>query len=278
VVLLLQMQYMPILSLDAVPYFWHSKNLNMIFFRWLHTIYAVALFAITFLVVFPLFVLFAQNEQWHKYAYKVTRFWGLFYFSLVGIKVTIENNNESKWQRPCVYVANHFSYTDIASLPLVAGDACFVGKQSIKKAPLFGYYFRKLHIAVNRKNIRDRAKVIEKSIAAIKKGKSLIIFPEGGIRAENPPQQEKYKDGAFRTAITTGVPVIPISLPYNWRLLPDDGKFLLRSHRLNIVIHKAIDTSGLSEKDVSILRDKVFDIIQSDLDLRNKQYLRGNEN
>ena len=242
-------------------------------FKWLHTIYAVILFVTTFLLVFPLLFLFAQNNKWHKHAYKLTHFWAIVFYPLVGFRVDIDNKNVEKIAKPCIYVANHFSFNDIASFPLITDDACFVGKQSIEKAPLFGYFFTSLHITVNRSSLRDRAGVISKSIEAIKSGKSLIIFPEGGIRSSDPPNQVKYKDGAFRTAINTGVPIVPVTFPNNWRVFPDDGKFLLRSNYLNIVVHKAIDTTNLTEKDISKLRDMTHDIIQTELLARNKEYL-----
>jgi 1-acyl-sn-glycerol-3-phosphate acyltransferase len=66
------------------------------------------------------------------------------------------------------------------------------------------------------------------------------------------------------------VPVVPVTLPYNWKMFPDDGKFLLRGKTLNIVIHKAIDTFGLEEKDVPELRERVFNIIQTELFAKNQ--------
>ena len=243
----------------------------MILFRWLHTIYALLVFVIGFLVVFPLLFLFAQKEDWNIYAYKLSHFWSYAFFFLIGVRVKIENFNNEKLQKPCIYVANHFSFSDIVSFPMVADDACFVGKQSISKAPLFGYFFTSLHIPVNRASLRDRAGVIAKSVEAIKKGKSLFIFPEGGIYAKNPPHQIKYKDGAFRTAISTGVPIVPVTFPFNWKLIPDDGKNLLSSNYLNIVVHKAIDTTILTETDIAELREKTFNIIQEELLSRNKE-------
>ena len=246
----------------------------MIILRWLHTIYAAILFVITFLLLFPFMFLFAQKEQWHKYAYRLTKMWGHIYFPLALIKINIEDRNKENWSRPCIYVANHFSFTDIAAFPLVANDACFVGKDSIKKAPLFGYFFSSLHITVNRSSMRDRAKALEQTIDVINKGKSLFIFPEGGIRSTVIPNQVKYKDGAFRTAIRTGVPIVPVTFPNNWRLFPDDGKYLLRSNYLSIVIHEAIDTSTLEETEFGVLREQVFDVIENELVVQNKDFIK----
>jgi 1-acyl-sn-glycerol-3-phosphate acyltransferase len=245
----------------------------MIVFRWLHTIYAAIFFVISFLLVFPFLVLFAQKKSWHFYAYKVTHLWAIVFYPLIGVKVRIENKNRKTLQKPCIYVANHFSFNDIPSFPLIATDACFVGKQSISKAPLFGYFFTSLHITVNRESLRDRASVITKSVEVLEQGKSLFIFPEGGIRSTNPPHQVKYKDGAFSTAIRTGVPIVPVTFPFNWRLFPDDGKFLIRSNKLNVVVHEAIETKNLNDRDVAMLRDMAYDTIQTELLSKNKEYL-----
>ncbi|MEN8250449.1 MAG: lysophospholipid acyltransferase family protein [Bacteroidota bacterium] len=246
----------------------------MIVFRWLHTIYATILFVLTFLIVFPGFVILAQKKEWHITAYKLTHIWGVVLYKLVGLRVMIEDKNKGEWTKPCIYVANHFSYSDIASMPLITNDACFVGKESISKAPLFGYYFRALHITVNRKSLRDRGKVVGKTIEAIEAGKSLFIFPEGGIRSTNPPYQTPYKDGAFRTAITTGVPVVPVSLPYNWLLMPDDGSMLLRGNKIKIVIHEAISTENMTEEDIPELKKKVFNLIENELIKHNTDKIK----
>ena len=267
------MFYSPILSLHSVSYFWKINYLSMILFRWLHTIYAAIIFVITFLLLFPLLFLFAQHRRWHKNAYKLTQLWGIIFFPLIGIRVKIEDLNEEKIPKPCIYVANHFSFNDITAFPLIAEDACFVGKQSIGKAPLFGYFFTSLHITVDRSSLRDRASVIAKSVEALGQGKSLFIFPEGGIRTTNPPHQVSYKDGAFRTAILKGVPIVPVTFPFNWQLFPDDGKFLLRGNYLNIVVHKAIDTTNFTDTDIAMLRDMTHEIIQTELLVRNKEFV-----
>ena len=243
----------------------------MIIFRWLHTIYAIIAFAITFLLVFPFFLVLAQNKKWHRTAYLLTHYWGRTYLILVGIRLKIDNRNKTPWVEPCVFVANHFSFADIASIPMLTTGACFVGKQSIQKVPLFGYYFRSLHISLNRESARDRAQVLKRGIEALAEGKSLIIFPEGGIRTKNPPQQVDYKDGAFRMATKMGVPIVPITLPTNHKLLPDDGKLLLRGNKLNIVVHEAIDCRNMDETHVKELKERVHKIIQDELDKWNKK-------
>jgi len=262
-----------IFSLRAESYFWQLKAKIIMVLKRLYTIYLSALFGLTFLLLFPAFFIFAQRKIWHKHAYWLTNAWGWFFVTIAGIKVDIFNKNDVEISKPCIYVANHFSYTDIATMPLIEKNACFVGKLSITKTPLFGYYFKSLHIAVDRQSIRQRAKVIEKNIEAIKEGKSLFMFPEGGITTKNPPYQAVYKDGAFRTAIKMKIPIVPVSLTNNWRMLPDDGKFLFRDNHIKIVIHTAIPTKDLTEENIAELRENTFEIIQSELINTNKAYL-----
>ena len=71
-------------------------------------------------------------------------------------------------------------------------------------------------------------------------------------------------------AIKQGVPIVPITLPTNHRLMPDDGKLLLRGNKINIVVHEAIDCSGMDDSQLKDLKDRVFNIIQDELDKWDK--------
>jgi 1-acyl-sn-glycerol-3-phosphate acyltransferase len=215
--------------------------------------------------MFPFFMLFSIKTDWHKYAYKLTNLWAKGFFPLALFKVSLEVSEE-KSNGPVVFCANHFSYLDVATMPMVSDNACFVGKSSIKKVPIFGLFFKLLHISVDRGSIRDRARALQRNHEAIQQGKSLFIFPEGGIRSVTPPTQMHYKDGAFIIAINTGVPIVPVTIATNWIVLPDDGKFLLRSRLINMIVHPPIETEGMMSADLADLKQQVFDIIQSDLE------------
>lgn len=164
-----------------------------------------------------------------------------------------------------VFCVNHFSYLDIATMGFLPRPFIFIGKASIRKVPLFGYMFRKLHITVNRQSLKDRYATYQKSSEAIDQGKDLVIFPEGGIVTNRPPHMAKFKEGAFKTAIAKGVPIVPVTLPNNWIILPDNGQFLPTLRRCSMIIHEPISTVGLSEKDVPALREKCFQVIDAEL-------------
>jgi len=77
----------------------------------------------------------------------------------------------------------------------------------------------------------------------------------------------RFKDGPFRIAIEKQIPVVPVTIPYNWIILPDDGKFLLnkRERKVKIIFHEPIETKGLKMSDMEDLKQKTFEIIDSEL-------------
>jgi 1-acyl-sn-glycerol-3-phosphate acyltransferase len=100
---------------------------------------------------------------------------------------------------------------------------------------------------------------------AIDEGKSLMIFPEGGIVTKHPPNMVKFKDGAFRVAIEKQIPVVPVTIPFNWIILPDHPELLLNRKLMKIVFHEPIDTTEYTMDRIEELKEKVFNVIHHEL-------------
>jgi 1-acyl-sn-glycerol-3-phosphate acyltransferase len=138
----------------------------------------------------------------------------------------------------------------------------FVGKASIKKVPLFGYLYSRLNILVDRKDRASRTATLSKSIRALQSNRSIIIFPEGGIVSNNFPfMANPLKDGAFAMAIQQQVPVLPVSFLNNFQMM-DDDYFALKPGKIKVIIHAPIETKGMTQEDMPMLREKVFQTIQ----------------
>lgn len=243
----------------------------MILLRRLYTIYAGLMFLITFLLLFPVFLVCIWVPQWEAYGRKVNQFWAKAYFMLIFLPIKIEGKEHIKKGQAYVFAVNHFSYLDIAMSGFLPGDVVYIGKSSIRKVPLFGYYFSRLHIAVNRSSLKSRGEVLIRAKKQISKGSSIVIYPEGGIITPSPPVMSKFKDGAFNLAIDKQIPLIPVTLSYNHLILPDDGRLLLDFKSGKIVIHPPIPTEGMNSKQVPELKQKCYDIIQGQLLKDNPQ-------
>ncbi|MGK7396506.1 MAG: lysophospholipid acyltransferase family protein [Candidatus Cyclobacteriaceae bacterium M3_2C_046] len=185
------------------------------------------------------------------------------------IPVKKEFKGNIKKDQNYIFCSNHFSYLDIPTMGLSPWYFKFTGKKSITRVPIFGYMFKNLHITVDRENQKGRYEAFYQYGKNLDQGVNLSIFPEGGIRSSQPPRMARFKHGPFKVAIEKQVPVVPVTLPFNWIILPDDGKFLLTWHVNKIIYHEPIETKGLSEKDTDALKDQVYKVIDQELRKQN---------
>jgi len=235
-------------------------------FRIIYTAWGCFVFVILMILLLPFFHLFSLKEEWHTHAAYLNNIWakGFFFFSLMPYKVEYRYKPEAG--QPYVYCANHTSWLDIIVLGLIVrGDHMFMGKESLSKAPLFGPMFSKLHILVNRESHTSSFRALVHSMQAIDKGRSVVIFPEGGITTNNSPQMAEFKDGPFRVAIERQVPVLLVVMPHNWFILPNDGSFLANWRMGKAIVLPPITTEGMTIADVENLKQEAFDLMQEEL-------------
>lgn len=233
-------------------------------FSWIYTIWCAFWFLVVFLLLYPIVYVALQKENWKPIAHYCNRIWGKIFFFMIGQPVKVSYEVELDPKRAYVFCANHFSYIDIAMMGVVVKNYfAFMGKSSVKKVPLFGYMFTKLHIQVDRAAKDSRIKALTRSIKALKAGRSIMIFPEGGIHSTNFPEMvQPFKDGAFSMAIENQVPIVPISLLDNYKMMPD---VLIKWHKLRVIVHKPIETTGMTKADMDALKKQVYDVIQPTL-------------
>lgn len=234
----------------------------------LHSAYAAVMFLLTFLVIFPFILICIWVPGWKKYGRKINRYWAKAYFSIIFLPVKIEIIGQFEKNKPHIFLANHFSYLDVAMMGFVPGDVLFVGKASIRKAPLFGYYFKSLHIAVDRDRLKSRAETMRRAGEALDQGSGIVLFPEGGIYTKNPPKMVPFKNGAFRLAMEKQIPVIPVTLSFNHLILPDESPLLLHRSAAKMVLHEALDPKDFETDEE--LKLACFHVIQGQLDRDNR--------
>jgi 1-acyl-sn-glycerol-3-phosphate acyltransferase len=235
----------------------------------IYSIYTAVIFALSFLLIFPFILICIWIPGWKKYGRKINRYWARGYFLCIFLPVKIQKSEKIEHGKPYIYLANHFSYLDIPMMGFIPGDVLFVGKASIRKAPLFGYYFNNLHIAVDRDRLKSRAETLKRTNEALESQSSIIIFPEGGIYTKNPPEMIPFKNGAFRMAKEKQIAIIPVTLSYNHLILPDDGKLLFHWRSAKMILHEPLLPKNF-EAD-GALKEKCFQVIQNQLNLDNSR-------
>ncbi len=117
-----------------------------------------------------------------------------------------------------------------------------MGKSEILGYPILKTYFKNLNIPVDRKKKSQAGRAFVQARKAIEEGFSICIFPEGGIPDLEPPEMERFKDGAFLLAQKTGVPIIPVSFQNHYRLFsdPSEGFGPARPGYSKVYVHESI--------------------------------------
>jgi 1-acyl-sn-glycerol-3-phosphate acyltransferase len=237
----------------------------MKFLKKIFTIWVALLFFLVFLALYPLFFISVQHARLNWLGHLCYRIWGFVVFLFSMVPLFTKRSFKQEKGKAYVYVANHTSYLDIPLMYLLTkGNVAFLGKSSLGKVPLFGYLYKRLHILVDRKTRNSKIEAMDMCREKLDKGISVIIFAEGTI-PKTPPLLNDFKDGAFKLAIEKQIPVIPVTIPYNWLILPDDGSFTVSWHVCKATVHKAISTVGLVDADVLTLREKVKSIIENEM-------------
>lgn len=145
--------------------------------------------------------------------------------------------------RPAIYVANHASMLDIAvGLWIAPVGTCGVAKKEIVRYPFFGqYYWLSGHLLIDRKNARAALKSLNVLCSLVKKhALSVFIWPEGHRAPDG--RLRSFKRGAFRLALETKLPIVPVVIAGSHRAWPANAIRLTRTN-VDVTCLPAIDTS-----------------------------------
>ncbi|PHV69874.1 1-acyl-sn-glycerol-3-phosphate acyltransferase [Sporanaerobium hydrogeniformans] len=136
-----------------------------------------------------------------------------------GTRLEVKGEENLPESGPVLYVANHKSVFDIVILMSILKEpGIFIGKKEVSKMPLVGKWFEDMgSIYIDREDPRQSLKAILKGIEELKKGQSVIIFPEG--TRTYAPEMKDFKEGSFKLATKTNVPIIPIALQDTYKIL-----------------------------------------------------------
>jgi 1-acyl-sn-glycerol-3-phosphate acyltransferase len=238
--------------------------------RAVHTFYGFFIFILFLILLFPILLIPIIFPSQFKITGIINRWWAKLLFVFVFLPYEVECRSKLDPRKTYIFCPNHFSYLDIPAMGLNPVNSIFVGKNDMEKIPLFGFMYRRLHITVNRGSLRSRGNAVLNSLKAIDEGKNLVIYPEGGMVTTEPPKMGHFKSGAFRTAIEKQIPVVPVTIPFNWIILPDFLPLRLKRGKVKVIFHQPIETKGKTNSDVKELKNEVYSIIASELEKQNK--------
>ncbi len=241
-----------------------------IIFWILWRVWFYVLMAIPILLMFPFLLVSILSDKGYPYFFKMARIWAKFILFGMGFYYKIEREQTLDSHKSYMLVANHTSMADIMlMLATVRNPFVFVGKQELAKIPLFGFFYKRTCILVDRSCSKSRMAVFKKAQKRINHGLSICIFPEGGVPDESIIL-DNFKDGSFRLAIDHRIPIVPITFGDNKKRF--SYTFFSGSPGImRVKVHQPIETAGKTDKDRKEIREEVRQIILDQIKIFDQQ-------
>ena len=215
----------------------------------LYRIWFYILVALPIVLFFPLLVFFSLSEKWYPQFFWMARnIWANTILYGMGCVPRICYDERLEAGKSLMLVANHTSMLDIMLMLRVSSTPfVFVGKKELVNIPIFGFFYKRVCIMVDREDTRSRTGVYRRAQKRLNQGLSICIFPEGGVPEEHVIL-DSFKDGAFKMAIAHQIPVVPITFYDN----KERFSFTFYSGgpgRTRGKVHRVIETKHLVEID-----------------------------
>ena len=197
-----------------------------------------------------------------KNSFKVVRF-------LSGTRTTVIGYDRIPKDEPVLFVGNHKSYFDIViSYSLMPGLTGFVAKKELKKVPVISWWMRNLYcLFLDRNDTREGLKTILEGIDYIKKGISIVIFPEG--TTSHTLDLLPFKEGSFKFAEKTGCKIIPMVQNNTRACFENQFPRIKKAHTI-IEFGEPIDIKSLPKEERKFIGNYVRDII-NEIQLKNEE-------
>ncbi|WP_158961927.1 lysophospholipid acyltransferase family protein [Myroides fluvii] len=221
---------------------------------------------IVILLLSPFLLVTIWSDQTYATFYKVARLWARLTFYGMGMSYRVESAYPWVKGKSYMFIANHTSMMDIMMMLLLVKDNpfVFVGKKELAKLPIFGFFYKKTCILVDRKDSKSRYQVFQSAQNKLNQGLSICIFPEGGVPDDTSIVLDSFKDGAFRLAIDHQIPLAPIAIgylkfyfPFQWGM----GK----PGQVPVVLLPPIETKGMTQEDKKEIKDQAYQAIHKEV-------------
>lgn len=225
-------------------------------FQWIYTIYSVLLFVVLMLV-FSLLILIPLliSERGDRASFFFIRLWAGIWSFLSGVRYEVHGLENIDRSKPYIYIFNHRSFVDAPVIPLmIPQEVRSIGKKELSKIPVFGTVVGMLAVWVDRSDAESRRISIEKLIRFLNQGISIVVAPEG-TRNNSAETLLPFQKGAFRLAVETQIPILPMAVIGADKIM-SRGSLLLAPGKVRVYFSGAITPPLPSETAVNELAER----------------------
>lgn len=173
----------------------------------------------------------------------IARLWMNLWLPLARCPVTVKGKENFEKGKVYIITCNHNSLMDVPlSSPFIPGANKTIAKISFARIPVFGWFYRKGSVLVDRRSESSRKESFVKMKAVLAKGIHMCIYPEGTRNKTNAPLAP-FQNGAFRLSFDTKTPIIPAIILNTRKVLPAGKGFFFSPHPVSIHFLPAIPVS-----------------------------------
>lgn len=224
--------------------------------------WGIVSFILTFLIIFipSMITYLIPDPKGQDLFIKISRLWMIVWLKLVGCPLKIKGKHFFAKNTAYIVTCNHNSMLDIPlSCPFIPGANKTIAKNSFVKIPLFGWFYKKGAVLVDRKSETSRRQSFEEMKRVLAAGMHMSIYPEGTRNRTDEPMK-KFYDGAFKLAVATNNAIIPAIIFNTKKALPVNKAFYFIPHKLEMHFLEPVPVNNQTSEE---LKEKVFELMKS---------------
>ncbi len=234
---------------------------SLLFFIWVLGIPMI--FTLPFLALGLLMKGIGLKRFGNRFIYHCVNIWSKYIYKTAGGKLTVKGIENVPEKENICFISNHQGVFDIliilSAMPMRVG---FIAKKSLMRLPIFAQWMYAIGcIFIDRSSAKNARNTINKGIANIKKGNSLVIFPEG-TRSRGPELGE-FKKGSIKLALKSNATIVPITINGTYKMYEE--RKCLNKADMFLHIHKPIRPDDITPERTAVLMDEIREIIASGL-------------
>jgi len=222
---------------------------------WALFMFAASMFVYMWFYLYCLILREPEKTKWHR---KISQLWMGTFMLLSGIRFSVRGKNHFDGLENAVIVCNHNSMLDIpVSFPFLPRANKTIAKKSLSKVPIFGWIYSIGTVLVDRNDSKSRQSSYNEMKYVLNHGLDMLLYPEGTRNKTSAPLKSFY-DGAFKLAIETQKPIVPVVLLNSKKMLPAKPTMYFRPGKITMNILSPVYPQGHT---INSLKQEVYDIM-----------------
>jgi 1-acyl-sn-glycerol-3-phosphate acyltransferase len=205
-----------------------------------------------------------QTNEMEQLIFKTAEKWAYSLVKLTGSSIEVRGRENLPESGPFVIVSNHQGNFDI---PILLGflnrPIGFISKIEVKKLPIVRDWMVYMNcVFLDRQDRRQAIKAINQGAENIKKGTSIVIFPEG-TRSKGM-EMNPFKSGSFKLAQKAEATIVPIAINGSYKIMEKNGN-RIKPASVTVTILPNIQPEVYQQKDLKELALEVHELINNEL-------------